>query len=216
MWLARAWLFLNCPDAVPALFKKRKRERNKPNLKKAEENFLPIIVFCKHCSFLLPSPSAPDEAGDENGSFVPFPGAQLQRKCGSGNSRAREPGREGPSCHRVRWVLHKHSLVTMPRAGWEQEGSLVLGTRLLGLPLCRSKQDAKHTWAEEGEVGASDHVVLVGTDHGLGSSGLLAFPKVGICSPVEAGSILLGACSGALAPALGCSLHPSSLVVLVL
>lgn len=83
--------------------------------------------------------------------------------------------------------------------------------------LYRSKQDAKHTGAEEWEVGVSGHVVLVGTDHGLESSELfLAFPKVGICSAVEAGSILLGACSGALAPALGCSLHPSSPVVPVL
>lgn len=141
-------MFLNSPDAVPALFKKRKRERNKPNLEKPEENFLPIVVFCKHCSFLLPSPSTPDEAGDENGSFVPFPGAQLQQKCGSGNSRVRGPGWEGPSCHRVWWVLHKHghivTLVTMPRAGWEQEGSLVLVMRLLGLSPYRSKQDAKH------------------------------------------------------------------------
>lgn len=92
----------------------------------------------------------------------------------------------------------------------------MLVTRLLGLSLYRSKQDAKHTRAEEGEVGVRGHVVLVGTDHGLGSSGLLAFPKVGMCSPVEAGSILLGACSGALAPALGCFLHASSPVVLVL
>lgn len=90
MWLARTWLFLNCPDAVSALFKKRKRERNKPNLEKPEENFLPVVVFCKHCSFLLPSPSTPNEAGDENGSFVPFPGAQLQRKRGSRDSPVHE------------------------------------------------------------------------------------------------------------------------------
>lgn len=93
----------------------------------------------------------------------------------------------------------------------------MLVMRLLGLSPYRSKQDAKRTGAEEGEVGVSGHVVLVGTDHGLGSSGLsLAFPRVGICSPMEAGSILLGACSGALASALGCFLYPSSLVVLVL
>lgn len=94
---------LNCPDAVPALFKKRKRERKKPNLKKPEENFLPIVVFCKHWSFLLPSPSTPNEAGDENGSFVPFPGAQLHQKCSSVNSPLHEQqGWEGLSCHRVR------------------------------------------------------------------------------------------------------------------
>lgn len=110
-----AWLFLNCPDAVPALFKKMKRERKKPNLEKPEENFLLIVVFCKHWSFLLPSPSTPNEAGDENGSFVPFPGAQLQRKCGSGNSPLHERrGWEGLSCHRMWWVLHKHGTLTMP------------------------------------------------------------------------------------------------------
>lgn len=110
-----AWLFLNCPDAVPALFKKMKRERKKPNLEKPEENFLLIVVFCKHWSFLLPSPSTPNEAGDENGSFVPFPGAQLQRKCGSGNSPLhKRRGWEGLSCHRMWWVLHKHGTSTMP------------------------------------------------------------------------------------------------------
>lgn len=87
--------------------------------------------------------------------------------------------------------------------------------RLLCHSSRRSKQDAKPTEAEEGEAGVSGRVVLVGTDHELGGSGLLAFPKVGICSPMEAGSILLGACSDALAPALGCFLHPSSPVVLL-
>lgn len=60
--------------------------------------------------------------------------------------------------------------------------------RLLCCSSYRSKQDAKPTGAEEGEVGVSDRVVLVETDHGLGVSGLLAFPKVGICSPMGAGS----------------------------
>lgn len=92
---------LNCPDVASNLFKKRKRERKKTSLEKPEENFLPIVVFCKHWSFLLPSSSTPSEAGDENGSFVPFPGAQLQQKCSSVNSTARR-GWEGPSCHRVR------------------------------------------------------------------------------------------------------------------
>lgn len=93
---------------------------------------------------------------------------------------------------------------------------MVLVGRLLCPSSYRSKQDAKPTGAEEGEVGVNGHVVLLGTDHGLVVSGLLAFPKVGICSPVEAGSILLGACNDALAPTLGCSLHPSSPAVLIL
>lgn len=215
MWLARAWSFLNCPDAVPALFKKRKRERKKPNLKKPEENFLPIVVFCKQWSFLLPSPSTPDEAGDENGSFVPFPGAQVQREC-SGNSSAgaarvggtklspcaggpaqTRPGDNAPSRMGAGGLCGAGDEAPMPFFLQEQAR-------------------CKPTGAEKGEVGVSGHVVLVGADHGLGGSGLLAFPKVGICSPMEAGSIPLGACSDALAPALGCSLRPSSPVFLVL
>lgn len=96
----------------------------------------------------------------------------------------------------------------MARAGWEQKGSVVLVMRLLCRSSCRSKRDAKPAGAEEGEVGVNGHVVLVGSDHGLGGSGLSAFPKVGICSPVEAGSIPRGACSDALAPHTGTLLAP--------
>lgn len=61
----------------------------------------------------------------------------------------------------------------------------------------------------------SGRVIPAVTDHGPGDSGpfcswLLAFPKVAICGPMEADSIPMGACTGALAPALGCALHPSS------
>lgn len=61
----------------------------------------------------------------------------------------------------------------------------------------------------------SGRAVPAVTDHGLGDSRpfcsqLLAFPKAAICSPVEADGIPLGACTDALAPAPGCSLHPSS------
>lgn len=90
------------------------------------------------------------------------------------------------------------------------EGLCGAGDEAPVLFFLQKQAGCKHTGAEEGEVGVSGRVVPVGTDHRLGVSGLLAFPKVGICSPVEAGSILLGACTDALAPALGCCLHPSS------
>lgn len=60
MWLASAWLFLNCPDAVSPLFKKRKRERKKtPNLEKPEENFLPDCCFANTGLFSRPLPPLP-------------------------------------------------------------------------------------------------------------------------------------------------------------
>lgn len=56
-------------------------------------------MFCEHCSFSLsPSPSSPGEAGDQNGSFVPVPGAQLQGESGSGNTALHARcGWEGPA-----------------------------------------------------------------------------------------------------------------------
>lgn len=67
----------------------------------------------------------------------------------------------------------------------------------------------------------SGRVVPAVTDHGLGDAGpfcsqLLAFPEAAVCSPVEADDIPLGACTDALAPTMGCCLHPSSPGVLVL
>lgn len=60
----------------------------------------------------------------------------------------------------------------------------MLVMRLLGLSPYRSKQDAKHTGAEEGEVGVRGHGVLAGTDRGLGSSGLFfGFPQSGNLQP---------------------------------
>lgn len=88
-WLASAWLSLNCPDAMSPLFKKRKREKKKSQRKISCR----LLCFANTGLFSRPL-SAPGEAGDENGSFVPFPGAQLQRKCGSGNPPLHEGGRD--------------------------------------------------------------------------------------------------------------------------
>lgn len=55
--------------------------------------------------------------------------------------------------------------------------------RLLCPSSYRSKQDAKPTGAEEGEVAVSGHVVLLGTDHRLGSSGFWFSPKWEFAAP---------------------------------
>lgn len=60
---------------------------------------------------------------------------------------------------------------------------MVLVMRLLCRSSCRSKRDAKPTGAEEGEVGMSGHVVLVGTDHGQGGLWAFGFPQSGNLQP---------------------------------
>lgn len=60
MWLAGAWLFLNCPDAVSPLFKKRKRARKKkPTSKSQRKISCRLLCFANTGLFSRPLPPLP-------------------------------------------------------------------------------------------------------------------------------------------------------------
>lgn len=54
-----AWLFLNCPDAVPALFKKRMREKKNPASKSQRKISCRLSCFANTGLFSCPLPPLP-------------------------------------------------------------------------------------------------------------------------------------------------------------
>lgn len=119
-WAREAYCGLQAPAAVvytPAVMllllsfnKKRGRQRKRNGLSKQEENSLRLLCFANTALFSQPVPPLPGEAGDQNGSFVPVPGAQPQRKSSSGNSAARTAGLGVGGTAPPPWVLHQHGV----------------------------------------------------------------------------------------------------------